>query len=155
LGLERDRGLLVCGHCGTQHEAPAAVLEHLEILSETSSVCPVCSSLLSTARLEGYALICCTRCFGTLIEMDRFTAIIDAVRAVAAGSLRTALPRRQNPGERQIDCPTCRQPMLNHVYAGPGNVVIDSCEHCLVNWLDGGELRRIAVAPDRHAPTDR
>jgi Zn-finger nucleic acid-binding protein len=33
--------------------------------------------------------------------------------------------------------------------------VIDSCEHCLVNWLDGGELRRIAVAPDRHAPTDR
>lgn len=153
--LERDRGLLVCGHCGTQHEAPTAVLERLEILSETSSVCPVCSSPLSTARLEGYALICCTRCFGTLIDMDRFTAIIDAVRAVAARSVRTVLPRRQNPGERQIDCPTCRQPMLNHVYAGPGNVVIDSCEHCLVNWLDGGELRRIAVAPDRIVPTDR
>jgi Zn-finger nucleic acid-binding protein len=31
---------------------------------------------------------------------------------------------------------------------GPGNVVIDTCERCRVNWLDSGELRRIAVAPD-------
>jgi hypothetical protein len=27
--------------------------------------------------------------------------------------------------------------------------VIDSCERRLVNWLDQGELRRIALAPDR------
>ena len=33
-------------------------------------------------------------------------------------------------------------------YGGPGNVVIDTCERCLVNWLDPGELRRIAIAPD-------
>ena len=38
--------------------------------------------------------------------------------------------------------------MLGHIYAGPGNVVLDSCERCQVNWLDAGELRRIAVAPD-------
>jgi Zn-finger nucleic acid-binding protein len=38
--------------------------------------------------------------------------------------------------------------MISHLYGGPGNVVIDSCERCLVNWLDAGELQRIAAAPD-------
>jgi Zn-finger nucleic acid-binding protein len=44
--------------------------------------------------------------------------------------------------------------MLGHIYAGPGNAVIDSCERCQVNWLDPGELRRIAVAPDSLARRD-
>jgi Zn-finger nucleic acid-binding protein len=34
-----------------------------------------------------------------------------------------------------------------HVYFGGGNVVIDSCEQCELNWLDHGELMRIARAP--------
>jgi len=38
--------------------------------------------------------------------------------------------------------------MLAHVYGGPGNIVIDTCERCQLNWLDPGELRRIALAPD-------
>jgi Zn-finger nucleic acid-binding protein len=38
--------------------------------------------------------------------------------------------------------------MINHLYGGPGNVLLDSCEHCRVNWLDAGELRRIVIAPD-------
>ena len=33
------------------------------------------------------------------------------------------------------------------VTTSAGNVVIDTCEPCGVNWLDPGELRRIAVAP--------
>jgi Zn-finger nucleic acid-binding protein len=38
--------------------------------------------------------------------------------------------------------------MLAHPYGGPGNLTIDTCERCGVNWLDPGELRRIAMAPD-------
>jgi hypothetical protein len=38
--------------------------------------------------------------------------------------------------------------MDTHFYAGPGNVVIDSCENCCLTWLDGGELTRIAAAPE-------
>ena len=140
------RRFLMCGHCGSQQDLPAA-LEYLELLSEASSSCPTCSTPLSNSRLEGHPLLCCPRCFGMLIEMNRFAAVIEAVRAHEGGS-RTALPRRQNPGERFLDCPACGQPMVGHLYAGPGNVVIDTCEPCLVNWLDPGELRRIAVAPD-------
>jgi Zn-finger nucleic acid-binding protein len=148
LRIDRDRGLLVCDHCGSQLEAPAAI-KQLEWLSETSSLCPTCSTPLSMSRLDGHPLLCCGRCFGMLIEMNRFVSVIDALRAREERSFQTALPRRQNPTDRVINCPTCGHPMLGHLYGGPGNVVIDSCERCQVNWLDPGELRRIAVAPDR------
>jgi Zn-finger nucleic acid-binding protein len=138
----------VCDHCGSQRESPI-LLEHLELLRETSTLCPVCSTPLSDGRLAGHRLLCCARCFGMLIEMNRFTAVIDAMRAHEEGSLRTVLPRRQNPGDRFLNCPECGHPMIGHFYGGPGNVVIDTCERCLVNWLDSGELRRIVVAPDR------
>ena len=145
--IDRDRSLFACDHCGSQQEAPAAVA-FVELLSETSSPCPICSTPLSASRLEGYLLLCCARCFGMLIAMDRFAAVIDAMRALEERVFRIALPRRQDPSGRVINCPSCAQPMLGHIYGGPGNVVIDSCERCQLNWLDPGELRRISVAPD-------
>jgi hypothetical protein len=87
-----------------------------------------------------------------LIEMTRFAAIIEVVRAHEDAVL-TMSPRRQNPEDRVLACPTCGRPMVAHLYGGPGNIVIDTCERCLVNWLDAGELRRIAVAPDRQRST--
>jgi hypothetical protein len=85
-----------------------------------------------------------------LIEMQHFVSVIGAARAheEASGGIP---PRRQTPGDRTIDCPACHRPMLNHFYGGPGNLVIDTCETCHVNWLDAGELRRIARASDRDA----
>jgi Zn-finger nucleic acid-binding protein len=50
--------------------------------------------------------------------------------------------------QRKINCPGCHHRMDTHFYAGPGNVVIDSCENCCLTWLDGGELTRIAAAPE-------
>jgi Zn-finger nucleic acid-binding protein len=144
----RDRGLLICDHCGSQREAPP-VSEDLELLGETSQPCPVCSTPLSQSRLHGYPLLCCSQCAGLLIDMNRFATIIEAVRAHDVGAFRTAIPARQKPGERTLNCPSCRQPFVSHRYGGPGNVVIDTCSRCLVNWLDQGELRRIALAPDR------
>ena len=41
-----------------------------------------------------------------------------------------------------------------HYYAGPGNVIVDSCEDCCLIWLDRGELMRIAHAPDETAVGD-
>jgi hypothetical protein len=81
-----------------------------------------------------------------LVEMKHFVTLSDAVRAreLEAG---VALPRRQRPGDHVLSCPICEHPMLSHVYGGPGNLVLDTCEACQVNWLDPGELRRIARAP--------
>jgi Zn-finger nucleic acid-binding protein len=41
--------------------------------------------------------------------------------------------------------------MEAHFYAGPGNVVIDSCDQCSLNWLDHGELMHIVHAPDERS----
>src|SRR5262245_28700659 len=136
--VDDERGLLVCNHCGTEREAPAWI-RYVELLGETSSVCPTCSTPLSTGRFEGRPFLCCARCFGVLIPMNQFADIINAARAHEERSFQVALPRRQNPGDRTIGCPTCGEPMLSHLYGGPGNVVIDSCERCHVNWLDPGE----------------
>lgn len=151
--IVREQGLLICDHCGSQQEAPAAS-EDIEVLGETSHMCPACSIPLRQSRMHGYQLLSCARCGGVLIDMNRFTEVIDAVRASNVGAFRTTMPRRQNPGERTLRCPSCGQPFISHHYAGPGNVVIDTCSRCLVNWLDQGELRRIAVAPDRRLNLD-
>ena len=148
----REQGLLICDHCGSQQDAPAT--EPIEVLGESRHTCPVCSIPLRQSRLHGHPLLSCTRCGGALIDMNIFTEIIDAVRAHDIGSFRTTLRRRQNPDERTLRCPSCGQPFVSHHYAGGGNVVIDTCSRCLVNWLDQGELRRIALAPDRRLNLD-
>ena len=141
------RGMLVCAHCGTPQEPPAAI-EYLDLEAETTTGCLVCSSPLRAARLEGYPLLWCARCSGMLIRMDLFSAVVDAVRYREQRAIPVVLPRRQTPDQRRLTCPECARPMRAHIYAGPGNVVIDTCEQCRLNWLDGGELRRIAIAPD-------
>jgi Zn-finger nucleic acid-binding protein len=44
--------------------------------------------------------------------------------------------------------------MDTHSYAGPGNVIVDSCGDCFLIWLDRGELTRIAHAPDEGETSD-
>jgi hypothetical protein len=80
-----------------------------------------------------------------LVAMENFVSVIDAARIREERSGPNP-PRRQTPGDRTIDCPSCHRPMLSHFYGGPGNLVIDTCEACHLNWLDPGELRRIARA---------
>ncbi len=137
----------LCEHCGTAVEVPAA-FARVELLSESGRTCPLCLMPLCDARLDGYPLLGCPRCHGLLIEMKHFAAVIEAARAHETAA--EPPPRTGEPGERTLSCPQCRRPMLNHFYEGPGNLVIDSCEGCFVNWLDPGELRRIARAPDSH-----
>src|SRR5262245_50767968 len=137
-------GALVCTHCGSSEPLPP-IVGHIDIVGPSNMACPVCGDTLARGLLDGRALLLCQRCYGMLIAMAEFVSVIDAARA-REDHRGIVLPRQQQPGEREITCPTCAQPMLNHVYGGPGNLMIDSCEHCQVNWLDAGELRRIARA---------
>ena len=49
---------------------------------------------------------------------------------------------------RRLSCPQCGETMAAHPYGGPGNIIIDDCERCSLDWLDGGELDKIVRAPD-------
>jgi len=145
LEVDRVEGVLVCRHCGSIAEVSSFVRD-LEFGENSQSACPLCAAPLVHARLEGHPLLACRACAGLLIGMPSFVSIIDAVRARED---RTGVPspRQQQPGDRVLACPLCQRPMLGHLYGGPGNVVIDTCEPCRVNWLDPPELRRIARAP--------
>jgi hypothetical protein len=105
----RDKGLLICDHCGHQQEAPA-VNEDLHVLSESAQRCPVCATPLSNGRLHGHPVLSCGTCSGLLIEMNRFAAVIEAVRAYDVGSFRTALPRRQQAVNGRFPALSARSP---------------------------------------------
>jgi Zn-finger nucleic acid-binding protein len=142
--IDRVAGEHSCGHCGSI-ERHLEITRHVDIGSASEMACPSCAAPLAHGRLDGFPLLLCQRCNGMLIEMEHFVSVIEAARAFEDVSGVIA-PRRQLPGERTIDCPACQHAMLSHFYGGPGNLVIDTCEQCHLNWLDPGELRRIARA---------
>jgi len=89
----------------------------------------------------------CTRCRGMLIPMGVFLSLIEEMRAGQQGTLIAPTPDPHDL-RRPIDCPHCRKRMDTHCYNGTGNVIIDDCSTCFLNWLDHGELMRIVRAPD-------
>jgi len=142
--FDKPAGTLVCPHCGSIDAEPS-LLDILDITGTSETKCPSCATTLAKARLGSYPLQVCERCEGMLIEMPFFVSVVDAARL--REHLRgVVLPREQTPGHRTLACPQCGGAMLNHMYGGAGNVVIDTCETCHLNWLDSGELRRIARA---------
>lgn len=124
----------------------------VRVLGETSDqICPSCNVPLMHAAVERTRIHYCTKCRGMLIPMPLFRGLIGALQVSQGGSLAQP-PADPADLNRQLNCPNCRQRMDTHLYAGGGNAVIESCERCLLNWLDHGELARIAHAPDDTNP---
>jgi len=120
----------------------------VRVLEEQSGQeCPVCSVPLIHAYLGRSPVIYCTKCNGMLIAMGMLEGFIDRLRS-EHGSVALPPAADKDDLRRKINCPQCHHPMDAHLYGGPGNVVIDSCEDCCLLWLDRGELMRIARAPD-------
>jgi Zn-finger nucleic acid-binding protein len=144
--FDRSRFLFVCHHCGAEELAPEG--QRLFTLgSQTGLGCPICEGAIHDAYVAGYPAQVCAACFGSLLRMDLLVDISNAVRLTKGPPLETLPPRTQQPDDRTIRCPLGTHQMISHVYGGPGNVVVDTCEVCRVLWLDPGELLRIALAP--------
>ena len=107
--------------------------------------CPLCSqAAVEWSTRRAAAASAAPGCFGMLIQMRRFAAVIDGARRArndVRSHARAASPVSRARGV--CTCPACGQTMIDQVYGGPGNVVIDTCERCGVNWLDPG-------SPNRH-----
>jgi Zn-finger nucleic acid-binding protein len=115
--------------------------------------CPVSSQPLVLASIAKTPLLYCTQCHGLLLPMNVLPGLIEAVRA---GQTKPAVqtPPDQDDLKRTLQCPQCHKRMDTHFYAGPGNVIVDSCSDCWLIWLDRGELTRIAHAPDEEDTTE-
>jgi Zn-finger nucleic acid-binding protein len=150
--LEADKDCLVCDYCGNIHVAETnddgvRVLDDTNP-SEGNKDCPLCALPLADAAIDGQRILYCRRCHGMLIRMDIFAPLVDDLRSRRAGTAEFVRPFDSEQLAKRIQCPLCRQQMDTHPYAGGGNVVINDCERCEVNWLDHGELDRIVRAPD-------
>ncbi len=109
-------------------------------------LCPVCAVPLWNASLENVSIRACKKCRGMLIGMGVFEGLIDQVRAE---NPKAEVPVADDGSDlkRKLQCPVCHRSMETHFYYGGGHVVMDDCERCELNWLDGGALMRIARGP--------
>lgn len=145
-----DRGLLICDYCGSQVVPPEGD-DGVAILVESKFPCPFGHGHLQDATLQEISLLYCSTCRGMLAAMDDMEALIAAMRAHRDRPASYIAPRSSRDAGRALACPRCGTAMDNHPYGGGGNVNVDSCESCGSLWLDQGELRRIASAPDEEA----
>lgn len=147
--LAADGQCLVCQYCGNVH-VPEANEEGVRILDEPSQLaCPVCTIPLVHATAGGQNILYCKQCHGMLASMDLFTDIVQDMKSRRESTSAGLRPFDLHELDRHIQCPQCGRQMDTHLYGGGGNVVIDDCETCQLNWLDYGELDRIVRAPDQ------
>ena len=125
-----------------------------ELEPQQARACPLCSVPLVRATIAKIPVLYCTQCHGLLLPMPVLPDIVDEMRAGRDGQAAVQAPPDRGDLTRAIRCPQCSQRMDTHFYAGPGNVIIDSCGACLLLWLDRGELTRIAHAPDESDSTE-
>jgi Zn-finger nucleic acid-binding protein len=139
-------------HCDYCHAVfyPGEDDDGVQIASDAATAqqaCPICSLPLVQASIAKIPLLFCTQCHGLLLPMPALQSLIEARKADRDKPAVQAPPDHADL-KRSIQCPQCHRRMDTHFYAGPGNVIVDSCGDCTLLWLDRGELTRIAHAPD-------
>jgi Zn-finger nucleic acid-binding protein len=143
--LKADMESFTCDYC-QRVVLPEKNDDGVRVLGEPAGQdCPVCSTPLVRAALDKVPIVYCTGCRGMLIPMQALEALADELRTGQGSEAVPTVPGKDEL-QRRINCPQCHHAMDAHYYAGPGNVVIDSCEDCSLIWLDSGELMRIARA---------
>jgi len=147
--LKPDMESFRCDYCQSVF-FPEKNDEGVRVLGEESrDACPICNIPLVNAAVAKVRILYCTKCHGMLLPMPVLPSLIDELQDDAGGKATVVQPASDKEDlSRKISCPQCHHHMDTHFYAGPGNVVVDSCEDCCLIWLDRGELMRIVHASD-------
>jgi len=150
LTLVWDKTYFECDYCKSLY-FPDENKDYVHSLEKATDVaCPVCQHQLVHAVVEETRVLHCPNCKGLLVNTFVFFPTILLIRSRINGP---ELPPRildKDELKRELECPLCHKPMDTHPYAGPGNIIIDTCNPCGVNWLDYGELYKIVNAPGRN-----
>ena len=153
LHLDDGSTSVKCEYCDTIYR-PEKNSDGVRVFDQASELlCPICQIPLMHATKARRRILYCTRCQGSLIAMAIFVELIAALRARRGQAADITPPPDPHELDRVVFCPRCGRRMDTHYYAGGGNVVIDDCSRCELNWLDGGELMAIALAPDHSRPS--
>jgi Zn-finger nucleic acid-binding protein len=143
--LKADMESFKCAFCQSVY-FPEKNDDGVRVLDEPAGQdCPLCNLPLTHAVLANQRIVYCSGCHGVLIPMQALEGLVEQLRP---GQEAGAAPPAPDTDDlhRAVNCPQCHHPMDAHFYAGPGNVVIDSCEECSLIWLDRGKLAHIVQA---------
>lgn len=155
IALRPDTEGYKCDYCHTVFY-PGEEDDGVEVTGEpadASLACPLCNVPLVPAAIAKIPILYCKECHGLLLAMQVLQPILEELRESAQSSAVQTPPDRGDL-KRTIQCPKCHRRMDTHFYAGPGNVIVDTCDVCELIWLDRGELTRIARAPDESEGED-
>ena len=114
---------------------------------KTPFSCPRCVVDLEVGKIANAEVCFCPTCRGFVIDNATLGVLIRARRHSFTGRDDVPMPPRPSEIDVQGMCPACFSTLDAHHYGGPGNIVIDSCIHCKLAWLDHGELAKIIRAP--------
>jgi len=147
--LVPGRDCFFCEYC-MSYDFREETSDGVRLLDQGSGIkCPICHATLSSASVAETRVLHCETCRGVLAGQQVFPTIVKILRARASGPPDPPRPVNREEMERRTYCPRCDRPVDTHPYYGPGNVVIDTCIHCALVWLDYGELGTIVDAPGR------
>ena len=149
-----DKIYFRCEYCSWIYY-PEATPDGVRSLGQPSTTnCPLCKIALSFAAIEDTPVLYCERCRGVLVQQQAFVPTIEKRRRHLNHKPVVPSPLDLRELDRRLYCPKCGKPMDTHPYGGPGNIVIDNCPECHLNWLDYQEFWRVVTAPDPHRRDD-
>jgi len=154
IALRPDTQGYKCDYCHTVFY-PGEEDDGVQVSGEAADenlACPLCRVQLVQAAIAKIPILYCKECHGLLLPMQVLQPVLEELRA-SGQSPAVQTPPDRGDLKRTIQCPKCNRRMDTHFYAGPGNVIVDTCDICSLLWLDRGELTRIAHAPDESDET--
>jgi Zn-finger nucleic acid-binding protein len=150
--LKPDMESFRCDYCKSVY-FPDKNADGVRVLDEQSDKnCPICKIPLVHAAIDKIRILYCKGCLGMLIPMPIFQNLVAELEETQGGGTLVDPAADFEDLSHKIDCPQCHHRMDTHFYAGPGKVVIESCEDCCLVWLDRGELMRIVRAANGTIP---
>jgi Zn-finger nucleic acid-binding protein len=140
LKVEEGQNFFHCGYCDC-FEFPDPDLDGVALLDEISPYpCPICNKPLVSAIVNEVRIFSCPKCRGNLIDQSKMLPIIRQSKSLDSINEGLPSPLKRSELTRTASCPACHK---TYPYGGPGNIIIQGCEHCRLIWLDFGELSRI------------
>mgnify|MGYP001073017643 CR=1 FL=1 len=112
--------------------------------------CVVCDTTLITRTFAKQQIDLCERCGGVWCDDGELVPVVNALirQGKIPESAPAAVPKTRQHVDHDVSdkaCPRCQTATESFNYAYDSNIFLNRCVTCAGIWLDGGELRRVAL----------
>ncbi len=118
--------------------------------------CLACNDALILENYGGLKIDRCPTCGGVWCDKGELTPIVNVLikeQKIPANPEGSGRAGRQDTDtdDRLKNCPRCHETTESFNFAYDSNIFLNRCLSCEGVWLDGGELREVALFVRKHA----